>query len=53
MKGEKLPQYTGFTYSRYKRTGDITWRLAMDKALEKERASQTQEEDGQLSFMLD
>ena len=53
MKGEKLPQYTGFAYSRYKRTSDITWRLAMDKALEKERAPQTQEEDGQLSFMLD
>ena len=35
MRGEKLTQYEGFPYSRYKNTSDITWREAMDKALEK------------------
>lgn len=37
MRGEKLPQYDGFEYSRYKNTSDITWREFMDKALEKAR----------------
>ena len=37
MRGEKLPQYDGFEYSRYKNTSDVTWREFMDKALEKAR----------------
>ncbi len=37
MRGEKLPQYDGFEYSRYKKTSDVTWREFMDKALEKAR----------------
>lgn len=39
MNGEKLPQYEGFQYSRYKNTSDATWRSTMKKALEKTRAS--------------
>ena len=37
MNGELLPQYAGFSYSRYKNTNDVTWRITMDKALEKAR----------------
>ncbi len=35
MNGEPLPQYDGFSYSRYKNTSDITWQIWMNKALEK------------------
>lgn len=35
MNNAPLPQYDGFSYSRYKNTSDITWREAMDKAIEK------------------
>ena len=45
MNGEKLPQYTGFSYSRYKKTNDITWRLAINKALEKEKSFQIKEDN--------
>lgn len=40
MKGEKLPQYPNFPYSRYKNTNDITWREQMEKILQKERMKQ-------------
>lgn len=39
MHGEKLPQFEGFAYSRYKNTSDVTWQIEMDKALKKERAA--------------
>ena len=52
MAGEKLPQIQGFSYSRYKKTSDIIWRTAMDKALEKERAVIASEKDEQLSLEL-
>lgn len=47
MKGEVLPQIPGFSYSRYKNTSDISWRIAMDKKLKKARAEQ---ENVQLSL---
>lgn len=61
MNGKTLPQYEGFSFSRYKNTSDITWREAMDKALEKarstqqtkEKATQAQEIDGQLRLKFD
>lgn len=53
MKGEKLPQIKGYSYSRYKNTSDVTWRIAMNKALEKARATQTPEENGQLTLKFD
>lgn len=40
MKGEKLPQYQGYAYSRYKNTSDETWRKYMDEELKKARAAQ-------------
>ena len=49
MLGTELPQIEGFSYSRYKNTNEITWRAAMDKALEKARAAQGNE---QLSFLF-
>lgn len=54
MKGQKLPQYEGYLYSRYKNTNDITWQAAMDKALEKakEKAARTSSSYEQLSFDL-
>lgn len=39
MNKEKLPQYTGFLYSRYKNTSDITWQQFMDKKYEQMRAA--------------
>lgn len=42
MRGEILPSIPGFSFSRYKNTSDITWRKAMNQALEKARAA-TQE----------
>ena len=38
MRGEILPSIPGFSFSRYKNTSDITWRKAMNQALEKARA---------------
>lgn len=40
MQKNKLPQYAGYAYSRYKKTSDTTWRLAMDTTLAKKRAAQ-------------
>lgn len=48
MSKEKLPQYDGFPYSRYKNTNDITWRSYMDKELEKALNAQNNE---QLTFI--
>ena len=53
MNGEKLPQYTGFSYSRYKNTNDITWRLAINKILEKERATHIKDGDTRFSLIAD
>lgn len=33
MRGESLPQYPNFPYSRYKNTSDITWQKAITKIL--------------------
>lgn len=40
MKGETLPQYQGFRFSRYKNTNDITWQIQMNKSIDKERVNQ-------------
>ena len=37
MEGKKLPSYQGFSFSRYKNTSDVSWQIAMNKAIEKER----------------
>ena len=50
MKGEVLPQIPNFSYSRYKNTSDISWRIAMDEKLKKARAEQ---ENEQLSLSFD
>lgn len=36
MEGKKLPSYKGFSFSRYKNTSDVSWRIAMDKVIQKE-----------------
>lgn len=51
MNGNPMPQISGFDYSRYKNTSDITWRATMDIALEKARAAQS--EDGQLCLQFE
>ena len=54
MRGEKLPCYKGYTYSRYKNTSDLSWRVAMSEALKKARAAQSSEyEFEQLSLNVD
>jgi DNA (cytosine-5)-methyltransferase 1 len=50
MKGEALPVYNGFAFSRYKDTNDITWQASMKKSLEKAKESKKREENTQLSF---
>lgn len=50
MKGEKLPSYNGFAFSRYKGTNDITWQASMDKALTKARESKKQQDNQQLTI---
>lgn len=39
IHGDSLPQYNNFPYSRYKDTNDITWRIAMSKALSEQQRS--------------
>lgn len=39
MNNDKLPQYEGFSYSRYKLTNDVSWQENMDKVLKKARIS--------------
>ena len=36
MKGEKLPVYPDFAYSRYKNTGDASWRKAVEERMKKQ-----------------
>ena len=36
MEGKRLPSYQGFLFSRYKNTSDVSWQIAMDKAIKKE-----------------
>jgi DNA (cytosine-5)-methyltransferase 1 len=43
MKGEKMPEYKGFKYSRYKNTCDVSW--------EKETKKLIKSEDRQLSLI--
>ncbi|MBU5446781.1 DNA cytosine methyltransferase [Blautia sp. MSJ-36] len=50
MNGEVLPQIPGYSYSRYKSTSDISWRISMDEKLKKARAEQ---ENEQLSLSFD
>lgn len=52
MRGDTLPVYEGYAFSRYKNTSDITWQTAMDAALEKKRAAQTSCEGEQLTLDL-
>ena len=53
MRKEKLPTYEGYAYSRYKNTSDVSWRTAMEKALEKKRAVQNATKGEQLALQLD
>lgn len=56
MTGEELPTFSGFTFSRYKNTSEITWQNAMNATLDKIRKSQdmtdanTKPETKQLTF---
>lgn len=50
MHGERLPQYEGFAFSRYRDTSDTTWRVSMDKALEKALQIQELETDKQMTI---
>lgn len=52
MRGETLPVYEGYAFSRYKNTSDITWQTTMDATLEKKRAAHSPDEDEQLTLDL-
>lgn len=53
MKGEMLPLYDGFIYSRYKNTSDISWREDMNKKLKKAKAGRQSNAYKQLSLFDD
>lgn len=62
MNGEEQQVIEGFPFSRYKNTNDITWRVAMNQAIDKARkeqnnkdkeTAQSQEENGQLKLVFD
>lgn len=53
MRGEKLPVYDGFSYSRYKNTNDITWKASMDRALSKAKSINAWEENQQMTIFDD
>ncbi len=53
MRGEELPQYPGFLYSRYKNTSDITWSNAMHTIISKAGDVRPSNESEQLQFLLD
>ncbi len=38
MRGERLPVYEGFKFSRYRNTSDSAWQSSMDKIIEKAKA---------------
>ncbi len=52
MRGEKLPQYPGFPFSRYKNTNDFSWSVSMEKILKKAKATQSCGEGKQLQLAL-
>lgn len=52
MNGEKLPQYAGFQFSRYKNTKDTAWYATMKNILKKAKATQTVDEPEQLCFAI-
>lgn len=52
MNGEKLPQYAGFQFSRYKNTKDTAWYATMKNILKKAKAAQTVDEPEQLCFAI-
>lgn len=45
IRGEKLPHFEKYKYSRYRNTSDISWRVNMDEILKKARAVQTSKND--------
>lgn len=52
MLAVKLPHYSGYMYSRYKDTNDITWRRRMRKTINKARVDQTEEQNEQITLDL-
>lgn len=49
MRGERLPQYENFQYSRYKNTDEITWQFQMNGLLAKAR-SEAKEAEAQDNY---
>lgn len=52
IRGEALPIYEGYAFSRYKNTSDITWQNAMNVALAKKRTDKVSGEAEQLTMDL-
>lgn len=52
IRGEALPVYEGYAFSRYKNTSDITWQNAMNVALAKKRTDKDSGEAEQLTMDL-
>lgn len=52
IRGEALPIYEGYAFSRYKNTSDITWQNAMNVALAKKRTDKASGEAEQLTMDL-
>lgn len=52
IRGEALPVYEGYAFSRYKNTSDITWQNAMNVALAKRRTDKASSKAEQLTMDL-
>lgn len=50
IRGEILPQYQGFHFSRYRNTSDITWQASIDMSLEKALRMQQNEANKQITL---
>ncbi|WP_373802638.1 DNA cytosine methyltransferase [Bacteroides heparinolyticus] len=50
MRGEELPQFDNFPYSRYKNTNDVTWAKQMKSAIAKALTKQNEEQYNQLAL---
>lgn len=52
MRGESLPGYQDYRYSRYKNTSDVTWSAAMNERIRRKKAAQSAQQMEQLAFDL-
>lgn len=53
MNGEQTQSYPGFRYSRYRKTNDISWKIAMENRLNRIRSLAVKSNNQQKEFSFD